>query len=152
MENQSISSVATDFQPTTGNPQNNVGGGLQPNSANLQPTTATNSANSFNQPGINPQAFPKVNSLHVLGSQTTIPNTTTIDTPIQPAHTNPLIGFMVVAVMVIVGLLLLAKLARPKPNEQIPTFEEATDPVPPARIRPKKKKNRVKNKSGRRHR
>ncbi len=52
-----------DFQPPTGNPQNDVGGGLQPNSTLPQPVE------NNNQPGQpNPQALPKTDNLKVITS------------------------------------------------------------------------------------
>lgn len=51
---------STDFQPTTRNPQSEVGGGLQPKSAPLQPLTSSGQAGE-----LNPNQLPKTNSLKV---------------------------------------------------------------------------------------
>ena len=128
-ESSAISSKATDFQPTTQNPQNNVAGGLQPNSANLQPVV-----------NINQQAFPQTTTLHVLNSQTgTLAAVTTTD---QPPKTNSL-GiiwlFVIVVVALIGGLILIAKAAKPAAQSQglaVDSLPETADQP----LKPKKKK------------
>lgn len=51
---------SSDFQPKTRNPQSEVGGGLQPKSAPLQPVTGTGQSSD-----INPNALPITKSLKV---------------------------------------------------------------------------------------
>lgn len=113
-------SQAVDFQPTTQNPQGNVGGGLQPNSANLQPISPTNGSNVFNQPGINPQAFPQTTNLRVAGSQATrsIANTSTPDQASNSPSWGTFSVFFVVAAILIIGLLVIVKFAKPAPSDQ----------------------------------
>ncbi len=91
------SSNSSDFQPPTGNPQNNVGGGLQPNSSLPQPIESTN------QPGQpNPQALPRKDDLKVVtatnGTQLT-PNTPP-QGQIGPWVWLPAIIGLVIAIMI----------------------------------------------------
>lgn len=132
-------SKATDFQPPTGNPQGNVGGGLQPNSAALQPTT-TNGSNVFNQPGVNAQAFPQTSSLRVLQ-----PNSSAAVGADQPAYkpASPSLGgwlWAVIIVVVLVGIyVLLMAISRSanKPGQILAT--KAPEVLPPKKIKPTKK-------------
>jgi hypothetical protein len=136
-----------DFQPVTSNPQSNVGGGLQPNNANLQPTTAANNTNAFNQPGINPQAFPQTNSLQVLGTHTgTLTPAVTQNAP-PPPGPHVLAWFLIVALAAIAGLLLLAKTAKPAKGQQVESKDPPKDIAAALQPKPKKKKARRKKKA-----
>ena len=132
-QTNALSSKATDFQPTTRNPQGNVAGGLQPKSAALQPLS-----------GLNQQALPQTTSLRVLNSQgsTPVPAASSETTP----QTNGL-GIMwvfLIGVILIIGvLLLLAKAAKPLDKLKENTNDVAAVSTEPAR--PKRKKSKSKN-------
>ncbi len=144
MEQQSTSggSKSTDFQPTTGNPQSNVNGSLQPNSANLQPATTSSGINVFNQPGVNSQAFPQTDSLKVLstGSRSNNSNLTVArnDTP----GNGFLTIFIVSVVVTVIVILAVAKIAKPIRGAETIVPEEPSATT----VRPKSMKKR-KNKS-----
>lgn len=137
-------SSAADFQPPTQNPQNNVGGGLQPGSTALQPTSTSNGSNIFNQPGINPQAFPQTSTLQVI--DTTSPGLATGATEISAGF--PWVYLGIIVVLLVGGILLLAKFFRNSENEKA---EEVTvTEIPkPASVKTKsksRKKSKTKKK------
>ena len=140
-ETTSGGSKSTDFQPVTGNPQENVSGSLQPNSANLQPITTTNGSNVFNQPGINSQAFPKTDSLQVLstGTKSSKPNNTLSAN--APKDSGFLTIFVVAVVVTVIVILAFAKMAKPIQDSKETVTEESI----PTTNQPKSKKN-LKNK------
>lgn len=151
MEQQTTSggSKSTDFQPPTGNPQQNVNGNLQPNSANLQPLSTPNGSNVFNQPGVNPQAFPKTDSLQVLNLG---PKSANLSQP-SKANQTPANGFLAifltaVAVVVIV-ILVIAKMAKPLTHtedaqeEEIKPVKTQSKSSRPKKTKPKKHKKRA---------
>lgn len=117
-------SRATDFQPTTRNPQNNVGGGLQPVGNNLQPIGTTNGSNVFNQPGVNPQAFPKTNSLQVI--DTTSPGLS----PVIPetANTSPWIPLFVFIIVSLIAGWVWRKIPRTPKSTLEPVATELVEP------------------------
>ncbi|MES2971694.1 MAG: hypothetical protein V4702_05210 [Patescibacteria group bacterium] len=131
-------SNAQDFQPPTQNPQGNVGGGLQPNSA-------TNDS-IFNQPSANQQALPQVSSLKVL-SQGTRNSTPTVspDTTSDGLGWSPFLIFFILAAAIIGILLWRAKSNRPVNIAPVPT-EELKETIALQAKPKKKKKPKQKNK------
>lgn len=133
-------SNSSDFQPPTGNPQSNVGGGLQP-------TSTTNGSNVFNQPNINAQAFPSTSSLQV---QTTgVGASPTSDTK-QSGFNGGVTLIIIVAAVLVVGMLLLAKTAKSPESAKEKTVEEPVVAIKSSRskkkLRAKKKKHSKKKK------
>ena len=137
-------SNATDFQPTTRNPQGNVGGSLQPNSNSLQPLTTAGESNVFNQPGVNPQAFPKTNSLRVLST-----GTKSQTSAAQPDYNPSSIGwgtltlFFIAILATIVGIFFLVKTAKPAESKT----EEKPEELPVLVTKPKKTKTKKRSKA-----
>ncbi len=127
-------SNAADFQPPTDNPQSGVGGGVQP--------TTTNGSNVFNQPGINPQAFPKTESLHVVtsSSQALAGATSSDVTSSSPSWGTFTIVF-IVAVLLLGGLVIMLRTAKPpgKEPETVPEAILETATLKPVKTKPKKK-------------
>lgn len=123
-------SNAADFQPPTDNPQSGVGGGVQP--------TTTNGSNVFNQPGINPQAFPKTDSLRVVTTNTTQTLTSSDSTAASSSAPgwSALTVVLVAAVVLLGGLVLMLRAAKPAGTVQ----EEIADTVVPKPIKTKTKK------------
>lgn len=129
-------SKASDFQPPTGNPQSNVGGGLQP-------TSTTNGSNVFNQPNINAQAFPSTGSLQV---QTTgVGASATPDTK-QSGFSSGIIVTIIIAIVLLTGLLLRAKTTKTPAPVTEKTVEEQVLAIKP--LRSKKKRQTKKKKAG----
>lgn len=128
---------ATDFQPETQNPQNNVGGGLQPGSQNLQPVT--------NQtPGT--QQFPSVARLKVLGVEN--PTTAATSKPVQTSDTSLPLAFTIGIFLVFVIAVVLLLLARPANNKKTaPIIKDETPESKPVQKTVKKKKSRKKRKA-----
>ena len=144
-------SSANDFQPVTGNPQSDVGGGLQKNSSNLQPLTSSTDSNVFNQPGINAQAFPKTNSLKVI-------STGTQSSPVDTQNTTPkastnvgLTIFIFAAIAAVLVILILAKLAKPPKspdeNDVKPSKADTQTPKNKKKFKSKKKSSKKRSKS-----
>ncbi len=132
-------SNATDFQPTTRNPQGNVGGGLQP--------TTSDQSNVFNQPGINPQAFPKTNSLRVISNGTQVQATPASQPDTTPPSWGALTLFFIAIVAVVVVLVVIIKAAKPsdKQPEEHPEQVEVPEVMPKPAKSKKKSKNKKKN-------
>ena len=128
-------SNAADFQPPTGNPQQNVGG-------NLQPLVPTPQNDVFNQPKINSQELPQTNSLSVTSNGA--PNTSNPSVNSLPSSNigwfNPM-TFMIIVIFMIATLLLIAKSAKPLPK---PANEE---PVTKTKSTHSKSKSKKKSKS-----
>ena len=142
-------SSATDFQPTTRNPQGNVGGGLQPNSTTLQPTTSSGDSNVFNLPGVNAQAFPQTTSLRVLSTGSQIqPGTNPRNTtdPVSQGWGMLTIFFVAIAVVAII-LFVMVKVAKPvhKTEEILPEVPQTSATPGKAKKKFKKKKKTAKN-------
>lgn len=94
---------ASDFQPPTRNPQNDVGGSLQNNDSTLQPNGSDSS--------VNQQALPQTNNLKVQ-TQTAQPSGNKTADNLLKNTTS--IGVFVVAVVIVVMILLaVAKTAKP---------------------------------------
>lgn len=92
-----------DFQPETGNPQNEVGGSLQPNVSDLQPNS--------NDSSLNPQALPQTDSLKVQTNSTT---QTSKNAEIAAVSNGTPTGiFLVVIVIFVLILLAVTKSAKP---------------------------------------
>lgn len=151
MNQQSSSggSKSTDFQPITENPQSNVNGGLQPNSANLQPTTSSDSSNIFNQPGVNPQAFPKTDSLQVLSTGSKPDNTNKSISSNASTGSHFLTIFIVAVIVTLIIILAVAKLAVPAQNTEETNAEEPEQIF--NQIKPKKKSKNKNKKSKKRN-
>lgn len=142
-------STATDFQPMTRNPQGNVGGGLQPNSATLQPVTSSSGSNSFNQPGVNPQAFPQTGSLRVVSTGTAVQASgADADIASDSQGFNALTLFFLAIAVVIVVIVILIKVAKPAQKaEQEPEKKPTITENPIAKAAKPKKKSKKKKKS-----
>lgn len=138
----SSGSRAADFQPETQNPQNNVGGGLQTGGGGLQPVAPSNGSNVFDQPGINPQAFPQTSSLQVI--DTTSPG---LATGITEAHPDPLFWILVPLVMLASFAWLYFTRRRQFAIKPAAVDSPATAPKP-AKIK-SKKQSKAKNKKHR---
>lgn len=135
-------SNAADFQPPTDNPQSNVGGGVQP--------TTTNGSNVFNQPGINPQAFPKVNSLKV--NTNTVASQDSTDSSAGSPGWGALTWVFIAGAVVVTGLILLFRAAKPanvapKAESLAETPETTSLPLKP-KAKSKKKHQPYKRKRG----
>lgn len=141
-------SRATDFQPTTRNPQGNVGGGLQPNSANLQPISPPNGSNIFNQPGVNPQAFPQTDSLKVLSSSTGTPASNPPENNTYSPGSSSYLLPIIIGIITLGILLFIVLTARPagKTNEKKPQETVVTKPVAKKKTTKKKPKTKAKTK------
>ncbi len=142
-------STSTDIQPPTRNPQGNVGGGLQPNSAFLQPITSSSSSNAFNQPGVNPQAFPKTSSLQVESTGTTLQASwQKSDSTSNSRGISAMTLFFVAIAVVLAVLILILKFAKPADKlEQEKTEEPKLVVAPePSKSQPKKKPKKKKPK------
>ena len=132
-------SNAADFQPPTGNPQQNGGD-------NLQPLVPSEQNDVFDQPQINSQDLPQTNTLTVISNGT--PNTSQANTTISPANTfgwfNPM-TFMIIVIVFIAILLLIAKSAKPLPpsDQQMPIAKTKT----PKTKSKSKKKSKTRKKS-----
>lgn len=147
MEQQSTSggSKSTDFQPITGNPQSDVNGSLQPNSANLQPITTSNGSNVLNQPGVNSQAFPKTDSLQVLSTGSPS-STSNAQLNKNNSAGSGFLTVFIIAVLVLVSVILaLAKMAKPAQDTKNIQPEEPKPKID--QNKPKKKTKSKKNKS-----
>lgn len=101
---------STDFQPTTRNPQDEVGGGLQPNASNLQPNGSDSS--------LSQQALPQSDSLKVQDTATGSQQSTASNSSKVLTGGTSLGLFTVAVVLVVLILLAVAKTAKPaKPAE-----------------------------------
>ncbi len=100
---------SNDSQPTTRNPQQDVGGGLQPISPDLQPLKNENGSD------LNPNALPKTDNLRVSDkNQTgTIQVTSSPGNAIPPGGGTSLWVFSAVSLILALILLAMAKVARP---------------------------------------
>ena len=141
-------SKATDFQPQTGNPQSNVGGGLQPVEGGMQPSTTNNGTNVFEQPGINPQAFPQTGSLQVI--DTTSPGLSSGSTAVESSGLNApaliliFLGFCIVSWVFYKLRFTSAETTHAKPSQEATTSNSASATKTP---KPKKKKPHKKKKN-----
>ncbi len=119
-------SNASDFQPLTRDPQNNVATGLQNTSTSLQPTT-TGSTN------INQQ--PSTVGLKVQGTNAVVPNTTKANPTSQPAHAVSGWWLLALAGVALVGMAIVTWAIRKRavvPAEVVsePTVESVAELQP----------------------
>lgn len=151
-------SNAQDFQPPTGNPQSDVGGGLQPNAANLQPVPGAGSTT-------NPQNLPTTNNLQVAsnGLPASAPIVKTTGIKFLPAGLVILIFFVLLAVAVAVAFSRRSKRASTNgvapetsanaaDTSESPAQTSLQEPVEPKPKKPKKSTSRRSKKSSRRKR
>lgn len=101
---------ANNYQPPTRNPQQEVSGGLQPDSPNLQPLENENGSQ------FNPNALPKTDNLQVKDNNTssgTIQVGQSSNSVLPPANGTSLWVFSVVSLILAIILLAMAKIAKP---------------------------------------
>lgn len=141
---------ATDFQPTTSNPQNDVGTGLQQNIGDLQPTANTTTGSQA--------TLPNVGDLQVLGINGQPNRRQTQPEVVKSIKKRSVWPFVLIgAVALAIGLFLLAKLNLRKTQPQLPQIAPESDaleitesPKPKPKRKPKpspKKKSKKRKKS-----
>lgn len=99
---------ATDFQPETRNPQNNVSGNLQPNGANLQPVSGTDQSSD-----LNPNQLPKTDSLKVQNNSSSTGTALPKAISKNNAHSTSTGLFLVSLVLLIGAIIIIAKTQKP---------------------------------------
>ena len=116
----------------------------------MQPITTSNGSNVFNQSGVNPQAFPKTDSLQVLSTGTKLNKSNDKISGNESKGSGFLTIFIVAVVVTLIVILAVAKMAKPAQENKI-TIPEAPNPateLPKSKkkIKTKKKKSKKRNK------